>query len=378
MEDDNIYGTNLMEMVGSTVDAESGDLGRKITLEAIDETLSGKYKKSESESVKTDSYIVRAITGQVAAEKGRTDGIIKNGDVEADYFSGLPAELMTAEVPGTTIISALTKENARAHAAEGDLDDLETADRTSLVAAINSENARAKDVEGVLSDLETADKSSLVAAINDVQNQIGAPGPNPSGIRLDISQLKASDTAQNADITLLKSLIAGVDNETIERVDAGASGTYDEDTKYQVKAFGIGTEHLKNEAVDRYKLKDGAVDGAKLDTSLLSTIDSALQNVSVAADSLLGGDGTAATPLDLSADAISAIKNVIGDGVMLPPLTDDNDEALGDGEYKLVITGSDAKWEGIVLPPLPGGEGVEKHYNLTISASGEASWTEVV
>ena len=125
----------------------------------------------------------------------------------------------------TNLVAAINEVLSTLTNVVGDLDDLNTTDKTNLVAAINEVLSTLTNVVGDLDDLTTTDKSNLVNAINEVVSTLNNIGNLNDLNTTDKSSIVAAinETVHNTgdlndlDATDKSSIVAAI-NETIDNI----------------------------------------------------------------------------------------------------------------------------------------------------------------
>ena len=96
--------------------------------------------------------------------------VIQDINTNEAYVVGYNIERYTVEL---FVKDYITEVKTLIDTVVGDLDDLNTSDKTSVVNAINSLISDMSSVIGDLTDLNTTDKSSLVNAVNEILSDVG-------------------------------------------------------------------------------------------------------------------------------------------------------------------------------------------------------------
>ena len=203
----------------------------------------------------------------------------------------------------------------------GDLDSLNTSDKSSVVNAINEVLGDISAVVNIIGDLDTlntTDHSSIVAAINEVNNNIG-----------DLSTLNTTD--KSSAVAALNEVLAAVNAITIENrlfvEDYGAVGDgVTDDTQAFIDAiadcptYGVVTNRIKGAT---YKLSstvainkrlnfiiDGQINyyGSGVCIDIMPTLDVQFAHCYIYIKSLSDANGNSSTPASVDRDGTVGIR----------------------------------------------------------------------
>lgn len=170
-------------------------------------------------------------------------------------------------------IEDIDNEKLRAQTVEGDLQKLETDDKSNIVASINSEVQRAKSVEGDLHDLQTESKDNLVSSINSEKSR--AETAEQSLLNRSI---KIAEWSSNNDSPILKDVVVtsllGMEIKERQSQDGALTSAIEAEQKARDGEDKAIKQSIEKESLTRSK-DDGDLSTLKIGTqsSLVDAIN---------------------------------------------------------------------------------------------------------